>query len=1006
MKRLPIIYAKDLSGRDYWRSLGEREGSPEFRASLAREFPEGASELPEELKQEVEATGPDGGKVDVTRRGFLGVMGAAAALASFAGCRRPEEKIIPYARPPEEIIPGKPLYYATAMPFYGTTIGLLVESHEGRPTKIEGNPAHPDSRGATTPYIQATVLDMYDPDRSATPLQKNAGRSWDEAIVALRELGKTLAANGGKSLAIISDYHRSPTLELALTDLKKAMPSAQIVRYEPFGASNGRAGTKIAFGKPMDAVHELGKAKVIVSLDADLFHAETSPIKASRGWAEGREIPEGEGKKPDLNRLYVAESAYSITGASADHRLRVPSGQVSQIAAALADVSKEASSAGVAGVAGSLPEKAKKWVAAVLKDLVTRAPGTTLVVAGQKQPPAVHALVALINQALGNIGQTVRYVPAFNEGPEGASAMVELGKSIASKAVDTVIVLAGNPAFDAPADANMATGLAGVTTLHLGSHVDETGALAAWHIPKAHILEGWNDLVAEDGTYSVVQPLIAPLYGGKTEAELVRVLLNQPAKGHDLVRATAAMVLGEADFEKKWRRLLHSGAMELAEAKVEAPTLAIADVLASAKSIAAPQGFEIVFYPDFHAWDGRFANNGWLQELPDSMTKLTWTNVAWLSPNTAKELGVADGDMVNVTVNGATAKLPAAIVPGQAEKSVAVMCGSGRRTTGRVGTKVGFDTYPLRKAGGFDFASGTVAKAGEVYAVARTQEHFATEGRPFVREGTVAEFIKNPEFVKEMVEEGPPLESLWSPIEYTGHRWGLTINLNTCTGCMTCMIACQAENNIPVVGEDGVRRSRSMHWIRVDRYFEGTAEEPRAIVQPLPCQQCENAPCESVCPVGATTHSPEGLNDMAYNRCIGTRYCANNCPFKVRRFNFFNYNTDVPEQRKMQFNPDVTVRFRGVMEKCTFCVQRINKAKIAAKKEGSDRVKDGVIVTACQQACPTGAITFGDLADEKSAVAKSQKHPVAYKLLEELNIHPRVSYLAKIKNPNPELGES
>ncbi|MGZ3448777.1 MAG: TAT-variant-translocated molybdopterin oxidoreductase [Polyangiales bacterium] len=993
MKRLPIVYDKDRSGRTYWRSLGEQSGSKEFQDALPREFPEGASELPEESDS------------DVSRRSFLGIMGASIALASFSGCRRPEEHILPYTRPPEEMIPGKPQYYATSTTFYGTSVGLLVESHENRPTKIEGNPRHPDSMGSTTVHLQALVLDMYDPDRSVKPRERGQERSWDDANAMLRSLAAKVKADGGKSLAIVTEAHRSPTLASALAELKKELPNAKVVRYEPLGRQAAHDGAKLAYGEVLESVWSLDKAMVIAALDSDCFYTEGSPIKNARGWVANRDP---EGGKP-LNRMYAVESVHSVTGANAEHRLRLASRDVSQFVLALAN------KIGVAGVApaGALSPAAQKFLDALAKDLVANR-GASAVIVGERQPAAVHAVAHLINESLGNVGKTLTLVQPFDgETPSGAQALAELAGQL-GKGIDTVLLLGGNPALTAPANAGFANALKTVAAIHLSTHVDETSALATWHLPRAHFLEQWSDTRAEDGTYAIVQPLIAPLYDGRSDTEIVRALLGDTRKPYDLVRQTFSQAFG-AD-EKAWKKALVEGFVPGSASPAATATARAADVTTAAKALAAATGWEVVFTADAHAFDGRFANNGWLQEQPDPMTKVTWGNGVMLSPTSAKALGVTEWETATVTVEGVAATLPVIIMPGQADNVAVVSLGMGRKTAGRVGTGVGVDVYPLFK--GAQIAAGTVVRAGtptdiqpsaglERNLLSRTQEHFAMEGRPIIREGTVKQYKADPDFVAKMVE-GPPNESLWHPHPYEGHRWGMTIDLNACIGCNACMTACTAENNIPVVGVLGVRKSREMHWIRIDRYYEGTPEDARSITQPMLCQQCENAPCESVCPVGATAHSPEGLNDMAYNRCVGTRYCANNCPYKVRRFNFFNYSKTFSKTHQMQLNPDVTVRSRGVMEKCTWCVQRINQARWKAKENADGttpdgRVKDGWIATACQQACPTQAITFGDYNDGNSKVTQKAKQPRAYGLLSEFNFHPRLRYLGKIRNPNPEL---
>lgn len=989
MKRAPSPVREDLSGKSYWRSLGELEGSPALQASLPAEFPEGASDPP---------TG-------VGRREFLTIMGASLALGGLTACRRPEAKIVPYARAPEDLIPGRPLFFATALALHGTAIGLLVESHEGRPTKIEGNPKHPDSRGATTQFAQATILDLYDPDRSQTPRERGDDRSWEDAAAALRSLGDRLRAKRGKGLAILTDEQRSPSLARMLGELQAAMPEAKITRYEAFSRAEVRRGTRLAFGKTYETVLDVAKARVIVALDSDFLFSEGSPVKQARGFAEGRQP---ETTKTTMSRLYVLESGHSVTGGNADNRLRLQSRQIPgfvfELARELGTTHKlELGELLPALPAADLDARGQKWVKAVAKDLAANK-GRGLVLAGDGQPAEVHAVVHLLNLALTNTGSAVRHVAAFDETIEGAAAVLDLAKSIRDKSVDTLLILGGNPAFDAPADAQFAEALAAVeTSIHVSTHVNETSVKAQWHLNRAHYLEGWSDVRAEDGTASILQPLIAPLYGGRTDAEIVNLLLGSGNRSYDLVRTTWSKD-ASPDFEKAWRRALHDGLWEGSAAPLEPVTPAPANVAAALKARKpAAGGLEVTFRPDPHAYDGRFANNGWLQELPDSLAKLTWGNAAALSHATAKALGIQDGDVLTLTVENAQVQVPALILPGHADESITVTIGQGRTQVGRVGKGVGVDVAPLRRSTGMHAAAATVTKAGRKIALARTQEHFAMEGRGMVQEAELAEYLKEPEFVEKR-RESLPLFSLWNEPKYDGHKWGMAIDLNVCIGCSACTIACQAENNIPIVGPANVTNSREMHWIRVDRYFEGEAvDECTTVTQPMLCNHCEMAPCEQVCPVGATTHSPEGLNDMAYNRCVGTRYCANNCPFKVRRYNFLDYHGDIPEIGKMVMNPDVTVRSRGVMEKCTFCVQRINHAKIDAHREGRTRVDDGAVVAACQQVCPTQAIRFGDLNDGKSVVAKQASNPRAYKLLEELNIRPRISYLARIRNPNPEL---
>ena len=995
MKRAPYSHAPETSGKTHWRSLGELHGTLAFAGAAAREFPEGASEAP---------TG-------FGRRRFISLMGASLALGGLVGCRRPEETIVPYTRAPEEVIPGRPLYFATALPLLGTAFGLIVESHEGRPTKIEGNPRHPESLGATSAFLQASVLDLYDPDRSDSPHQGVERRTWDDVAALLRKSGEEAKPLKGKGLAILTEAHRSPTLARLLTELKIALPEARIVGYDPFSRDEAMEGARLAFGRPMETVLDVAKARVVVTLDADLLVAEGSPLKQARGFAAGRDI-ESLGAS-GMSRLYAVESAFSITGAAADHRLRIASRLVPRAAFALA---RELGRLGVAlgeiaaavAATPALDARADRVVKAMAADLLARR-GEGLVVAGRGQPAAVHAVVHAVNLALGNVGKTLRYVAAFDTAAAGPARVTDLCNAMRAGEVETLLILGGNPAYDAPADSHFADALGKVKlSIHLATHVDDTGARATWHLNRAHALESWGDVRAEDGTASIIQPLIAPIFGGRTDCEIVDLLLGGGRKAHELVRATWQSGAVALDFDKAFRRALHDGLWAGSASPSDPAAPRLGDIARAIQSLPAPaEGLEATFNPDPHVYDGRFANNGWLQELPCPMHKLTWGNAAAISPAMAREHGLVDGDIVKLTAAGAEIRIPVLLAPGQAEGSIALTLGYGRTHVGRVGKDAGVDVTPLRASTSFNIVTGvTLTKTGEHADLARTQEHFAMEGRNLAREGTAEEYAREPKFAREAPEH-PPLLSLWKERTYDGHAWGLNIDLNTCIGCNACVTACQAENNIPIVGAEGVAGTREMHWLRVDRYFTGSAgaeaEEPASIAQPTMCSHCENAPCEQVCPVGATTHSPEGLNDMAYNRCIGTKYCANNCPFKVRRFNFLDYTSGITEIGKMQINPDVTVRSRGVMEKCTFCVQRINHAKIDAKKDGQDRVKDGAIVTACQQACPTQAIRFGDLNDRGSKVAKRLESPRMYRLLEELNIKPRVSYLARIKNPNPAL---
>ena len=1007
--------------RTYWRSLAQLEDNPESRAFLEREFPEGASEPAE----------------GITRREMITLLGASMSLAGLAGCdivRRPVENIVPYVNAPEDVVPGIPRYYATTMPFGRSNYGLIVESHEGRPTKIEGNPAHPSTLGASSSRIQASVLGLYDPDRSQVVRLKGEQKSWADFVTAWAELSKAHVADGGAGLAILSESYSSPTLARLTTELRARFPKATWATYEAISDENRLAGLKAASGRDLDLMLKFDQASVVLALDADPLLTDPEMVRHARGFAAGRRAGASGGA---MNRLYVVEGVFSLTGSMADHRLRLESRQIAAFLAALAARITGGASAGAA-----IPGVDPRWIDAVAKDLEANR-GKGLIVAGDRQPAAVHAAVCALNESLGNTGKTVSYFETKDAALPNVSSLVSLVSAMKAGTVQTLVVLGGNPVFDAPADLDFAAAMAKVPhSIVLGHSVDETSSKAEWHVPRAHYLESWGDARALGGTLSVVQPLILPLFGGHTSVELLGLMIaDKDRPGYDIVRDTWKPILGEAEFDKKWNRVLHDGLLagsELPEvapgAKSDAVGLLRAEG-ASAGQAGSASGLEIVFVPSPSLHDGRFANDGWLQELPDPLTKLTWDNPALVSPKTAASLGLATEDLIRVESSGRSLELPVSVLPGMSDGVVAVTLGYGRSLAGRIGSGVGFDAFKLRSSGAPGFASGAkVTKAGRRYSLSATQEHGWMEGRPIVRESTLTELRSKPEATEPAAGAEPgagahaensspapkegggtpsalgvfpehtPHYSLWNPHAYDrGHQWGMTIDLNSCIGCNACMTACQSENNIPVVGKDQVKRGREMHWIRVDRYFSGDPEgNPEVVYQPVPCMHCEDAPCEQVCPVAATVHDGEGLNVMVYNRCIGTRYCSNNCPYKVRRFNFYNFTKDKPESLKLAMNPDVTVRARGVMEKCTYCTQRITRVKIDAKLAGRE-VKDGDVKTACQQACPASAIEFGDIRDASSRVAKAKADPRNYALLEELNTKPRTTYLAKVRNPNPEM---
>jgi molybdopterin-containing oxidoreductase family iron-sulfur binding subunit len=1015
-------------GRQYWRSLESVAETPEFKEFLHREFPQNASEWLD----------------PVGRRGFLKLMGASLALAGVSACtRQPNEELVPYVRQPEELVPGKPLFYATAMPMSGSGMGLLVESHEGRPTKIEGNPDHPSSRGATDLFAQAAILGLYDPDRSQTITNLGDIRPFGTFAGAGQAILLSQEATEGAGVRILTETVASPTLAAQLQALLTEYPRAKWVQWEPVGRHNAREGSRLAFGEYLDTQYAIEKATVILSLDSDFLCAGAAGLRYSRAFASRRRI---EGDRSQVNRMYAVESAATSTGTRADHRLSLRATQIESFARALAV------QLGVAGVSPApVPAAATEWMAPLARDLQTHR-GQSVVIPGDGQPPIVHALAHAINDALGNVGTTVAYTQTAESQPtDQLAGLRDLVGEMNAGTVEFLLVLGGNPVYTAPADLDFAAAMQKVPMrAHLSLYEDETSALCQWHIPEAHFLEAWGDVRADDGTVTIIQPLIAPLYGGKTANEVVSAIADRERSGYEIVREywsrqtglsteapatavaapapplptdppgadgadapapsapalspiAAAPVPQLSPFDREWRRWLHAGVIP--DTAFPARTATLASTLAASAPAATTEasGLEIVFRPDPSVYDGRFANNAWLQELPKALTKLTWDNAALVSPATAQRLSLVSGDVVDLTQGQRTVRMPVWVAPGQAPDTLTLHLGYGRTRAGRAGNGTGFNVNPLRTSAALDTVAGVeLVRTGERYPLASTQDHWSLEGRNLIRVGTVAQHAADPTFVQKM--ELQPLASftMYGDFKYEGRSWGMAIDQNVCTGCNACVVACQAENNVPVVGKDQVLNGREMHWLRIDRYYTGDIENPDTYHQPMLCQQCENAPCEVVCPVSATVHNAEGLNDMVYNRCVGTRYCSNNCPYKVRRFNFLLYQDWDTPSLKLQRNPDVTVRSRGVMEKCTYCVQRINLARVAAKLEDRD-IRDGEVVTACQSACPTEAIVFGNLNDPNSRVAKLKANNLNYGLLEELNSRPRTTYMAVVRNPNTDL---
>jgi len=1005
-------------GKEYWRSLEELTENEGFEELLHEEFPRLASQWDDAIG----------------RRRFLKLMGASLALAGLGACtHQPKEEIVPYIRQPEDLVPGKPLYFATAFSLGGIAEGLLVESHEGRPTKIEGNPDHPASLGSTSAFAQASVLTLYDPDRSQTLTHMGEIGTWSRFVAEVQ--AALIAKSGGAGFRLLTETITSPTLAYQIRQLLTQFPSAKWHQYEPVNRDNTQAGARLAFGEVVNTIYRFDKANVILSIDSDFLSGGPGTLRYIHDFAERRRVEPG---RTEMNRLYMVESTATNTGAVADHRFRLRPSEIENLARTIA------AAAGVQSgvtVPGNQPANSAEWIAAVARDLLQHR-GKSIVIAGDCQSPVVHALVHAMNHALGNVGKTVDYTESIEAEPVAQTeSLRELVRDMNAGQVDLLVMVGGNPVYSAPADLGFGERLVKVPLrIHLALYDDETSALCHWHVPEAHYLESWSDARAYDGTVSIVQPLIAPLYRGKSAHELLAALLNQPeltayeivrdywkahisAGNRDTTAKTAATLSASPanDFEESWRAALRSGVIPDTALPVKQVSLRpdwSTKVGPATGTSPSSSQLEIIFRPEPHIFDGRFANNGWLQELPRPLSKLTWDNAALISPATAQRMGLSYeiggrggehgavfADLVELDYQGRKLRAPIWIIPGHADDCLTVHLGYGRTRAGRLGSGAGFNAYALRTSDSPWFGRGlSLTKTGEQFPLANTQLHYNMEGRDLVRSASLADYLKNPNFAHEKNHAPPKSLSLYPPVEYNGYAWGMAIDLSTCVGCNACVVACQSENNIPIVGKTEVMNGREMHWLRVDRYYEGPVENPKTSFQPVPCMHCENAPCELVCPVGATVHSSEGLNDMVYNRCVGTRYCSNNCPYKVRRFNFLLFQDWDTPSLKMLRNPDVSVRSRGVMEKCTYCVQRINEAKIDAEKE--DRpVRDGEIVTACQAVCPAKAIVFGDINDPKSRVSQLKAQQRNYGLLEELNTRPRTTYLAAVNNPNPEIRE-
>jgi MoCo/4Fe-4S cofactor protein with predicted Tat translocation signal len=981
---LPAVRAllEKAHGREYWRSLEDLAQTDAFQDLMHREFPRYASEW------------EDGD----SRRNFIKLMGASLALAGLSACtRQPTELINPYVRQPEELVPGRPLFFATAMPLGASSTGLLVESHEGRPTKIEGNPDHP-SLGACDVYAQASVLGLYDPDRSQALAEEGEIRSWGGFLETIQQAVALQKAKQGAGLRILTETVTSPTLADQIKEILAAFPDAKWHQWEPAMAHSAAAGARLALGQPVNTIYDLRGADVIVSLDADFLSSGPGSLRYARQFAARRRV---RGAETDMNRLYVVEPMPTPTGTKADHRLPLRAADVEQFAWSLA----AALGADTGGRKGAPNADFDKWIGPVARDL-QRHRGASLVIAGEQQGPAVHALAHGMNALLGNVGKTVLYTEPVEANPvDQVASLYDLVKDFDTGAVDLLLILGGNPVYNAPVELGFRDRLKKATLrVHLSLHEDETSELCHWHLPLTHYLEAWSDCRAHDGTVTIMQPLIAPLYAGKSVHEVLTMLTDQPERsGYDIVKGYWNSRHTGADFEAWWRKAVHDGAVP--DTALPPKTVAVrAGWAASLTQPANQQGLEIVFRPDPAVYDGRFANNGWLQEFPRPITQIAWDNAAFMSPATAHEKGVVTSDLVELEYRGYKMRAPVSIQPGHADGSVTVHLGYGRTRAGHVGTRIGFNAYGMRTSTALwqDFGLNA-RKVGSDYLLVSIQDYHALDTRRHIIEtAAIADYRSHRNIIQESAEAPPRELTLYPEYKYDKYAWGMAIDLTACTGCGACVVACQAENNIAVVGKQEVHHGRHMHWLRVDSYFHGDIKNPEIYNQPVPCMQCENAPCELVCPVQATSHSSEGLNDMVYNRCVGTRYCSNNCPYKVRRFNFFLYSDWNTPSLKLQRNPDVTVRSRGVMEKCTYCVQRINRAKIDSEKEDR-KVRDGEIQTACQATCPTEAIIFGDINDPNSRVTKMKAEKTNYALLADLNTRPRTTYLAALRNPNPEI---
>lgn len=1044
----------------YWRSLAELHGDESFTSDFVhREFPVAASEF------------PDG----ISRRRWMQLMSASLAMAGVAGCRYPEELIAPFVVRPAGRMPGETYFSATNVEIAGEVRHLLVRCVDGRPSKVEPSTEHP-AGGATGAYAQAAMLELYDPDRArgetGVPIHREGAKRVPSDWASFVRYGSALMRSGGNGerFAVLMPPTTSPTTLRMLAKLQSKMPATSICFYDAVSGDVMGQATKQVFGTESRQDFDFSDAKVIVSIQSDLLGSQSAGGDNAKTFAKTRDPLAGDADPVvgKMSRLYVAEGGYTTTGAAADARIAIRPSQMPALIAELGRRVEKAKSGALAKAGMKVEtvtqqdqayneidpqERLERFLDSAASDLAAAGDKGVLVVGEALGADMIAAGIDL-NSQLGSLGTIQKFTPLASASLNNQVTLSQLVSKMQAGDINEIFIVDANVVYNSPGDIDFTEALGHVEhSIYLGMYDDETAAQCEWSLPMSHPFESWGDCVGRQGHYGICQPQILPLLGGQAPAEVLALMMGEEEfEIAKLVRRTADSITGSAISDRQWRKLLHDGYADEMVVKADAlePQNGSVELPADAPVLrwdydeeTFNNQIEVLFAPAEGLYDGRFANNGWLQELPQSITKLTWDNAAIMSPRTAKALGTKHALRVALRTDDGEVVLPVFEIPGCAPGVVSVAIGYGRTRVGMVGgmpdegvPTVGVDVSPIRTTGSMMRVESLEARPRLTpYPLSATQDHWAidelgrdeAEHRSFtlIREGTTTLLEKLPQFTQAKGPHVPavgPNGSLWQePMDEIKKtrpdlpQWGMSVDLSKCLGCNDCVIACQSENNVPIVGKEQVGNSREMHWLRIDRYFQGDEDHADIVQEPVACMHCETAPCEQVCPVAATVHTDEGLNAMAYNRCIGTRYCANNCPFKVRRFNFFNYNEAVGvgygidaypgnierASRKLQamvLNPEVTVRGRGVMEKCTYCVQRIEGAKINARKEGRTSVADGEIVTACQAACPTGAIEFGNVADPESRVSKAKADIRSYGMLTQLNVKPRTSYLSRIRN--------